>query len=222
VLVRSPEAQDDPEEPDDDDRPRRRRGALIGAGLAVLLVGAVVAVALVLSMRSGDGGATTAGGAAPTTADQPGTASTGQASASGDATGTGDGSGSSGSSGSSGGGDAASAAPVAQGTPEQVAQQQAIIDYYGLIPSNLPEGWQRLTPSYQSNTAGGYSSYAGFWGGMSRVSVQGVSSGPGGTVDATVVYVHQGGRTNRERTLFRMVQQDGTWKIDSSQVLESS
>jgi serine/threonine protein kinase len=219
VLVRSPEAQDDPEEPDDDDRPRRRRGALIGAGLAVLLVGAVVAVALVLSMRSGDGGATTAGGAAPTTADQPGTASTGQASGSGDGTGTGDGSGSSNGSGS---GDAASAAPVAQGTPEQVAQQQAIIDYYGLIPSNLPEGWQRLTPSYQSNTAGGYSSYAGFWGGMSRVSVQGVSSGPGGTVDATVVYVHQGGRTNRERTLFRMVQQDGTWKIDSSQVLESS
>jgi eukaryotic-like serine/threonine-protein kinase len=216
LLVRPPDAQDDPEE-QDDDRPRRRRGALLGAGLAVLLVGAVVVVAVVLSMRAGAGGAVTATGPAPTTAEQPGASSTDQASGSGDATGTGDGSGSS-------SGDVASAAPVAraQGTPEQVAEQQAVIDYYGLIPSNLQEGWQRLTPSYQSNTAGGFASYAGFWGGMSRVTVQGVSSGPGDTVDATVVYVHQGGQTSRERTLFRMVQQDGTWKIDGSQVLASS
>jgi hypothetical protein len=41
-------------------------------------------------------------------------------------------------------------------------------------------------------------------------------------VDATVIYVHQDGSTSQERTLFRMVQQDGTWKIDGSQVLGSS
>ena len=216
VLVRPPDAPDDPEE-HDADRPYRRRRSLLGVGLAVLLVAAVVAVALLVSMRSGETGATTAGGAAPTTADQPGTAGTDQASGSGDGSGSGSGSGS-----SSSGGDTASGAPVPQGTPEQVAQQQAVIDYYGLIPSNLQEGWQRLTPSYQNNTAGGFSSYTGFWGGMRRVSVQGVSPGPGNTVDATVVYVHQGGQTTRERTLFRMVQQDGTWKIDGSQVLAGS
>jgi serine/threonine protein kinase len=215
VLVRSPDAPDDPEEQDRDDRPRRRRGALVGAGLAVLLVGAVVVVALVLSMRTGGGGTATAGGPAPSTADPSGTTSSGSDQASGTSGGASSGDGS---------GGAASAAPVArpQGTPEQVAQQQAVIDYYGLIPTNLPAGWQHLTPSYQSNTAGGFASYAGFWGGMRRVSVQGVSSGPGDTVDATVTYVHDDGRTSQERTLFRMVQQDGTWKIDGSQVLASS
>jgi len=109
----------------------------------------------------------------------------------------------------------------AQGTSDQVAQQQAIIDYYGLIPSNLQEGWQRLTPSYQRNTAGGFDGYSRFWGAMRQVTVRGVSPGPGGTVDATVTYVYDGGRTSQERTLFRMVQQDGIWKIDGSQVLSS-
>ena len=57
---------------------------------------------------------------------------------------------------------------------------------------------------------------------MRGVSVQGVSSGPGDTVDATVTYVHEGGSTSQERTLFRMVQQDGIWKIDGSQVISGS
>ena len=81
VLLRSPEAQDDPEQ--DDDRPRRRRGALIGAGLAVLLVGAVVVVALVLSMRAGAGGTATAGGPTPNAADPAGTSAGGSDQASG-------------------------------------------------------------------------------------------------------------------------------------------
>jgi serine/threonine protein kinase len=210
VLLRPPDAQDDPEE-QDDDRPRRRRGALIGAGLAVLLVGAVVVVALVLSMRTGTGDTGTAGGPTASTADPSGTTTSGSDQASG--TGSADGS-----------GGAAPVAPAArpQGTPEQVAQQQAVIDYYGLIPSNLPEGWQRLSPSYQSSTAGGFAAYSRFWDGMAQVSVRGVSPGPGDTVDATVTYVHNGGRTSQERTLFRMVQLDGTWKIDGSQVLASS
>jgi hypothetical protein len=214
VLVHPSDTPDPPDD-DDDGARSRRRGGLIGVGLAVLLVGVVVVVALVLATRTGVGGAGIAAGPGPTTADQPGSTNQPGSTDQPSATGTDQ---------ASGTGGAASAAPVARapGTPEQTAQQQAVIDYYALIPTNLAEGWQRLTPSYQRNTAGGFASYSGFWSGMSQTSVKGVSSGPGDTVDATVIYVHQDGSTSQERTLFRMVQQDGTWKIDGSQVLGSS
>jgi serine/threonine protein kinase len=193
--------------PGDDDSSRPRRGRLLGVGLAVLLVAAVVAIALVLGTRSGGRTAGVASGPAPTTAaQQPGSSAGDQPPDSGDGAVT--------------GGAPAAVAP-AQGTSDQVARQQAVIDYYRLIPEDLPDGWQRLTPSYQRNTAGGFAGYSSFWGGMRRVDVRGVSPGPGDTVDATVTYVHQDGSTSEERTLFRMVQQDGMWKIDGSQVLST-
>jgi hypothetical protein len=181
----------------------------------VLLVGAAVVVALVLATRGGAGQAGVASGPAPTTAEQ---SDGGTGSGGGDGGGGGDQGGGSASDDGAGGGQAA--AP-ASGTPDQVAQQQAVVDYYRLIPSDLPDGWQRLTPSYQRGTAGGFAGYSGFWSSIRRVDVRGVSPGPGDTVDATVTYVHPDGSTSQERTLFRMVQQDGIWKIDGSQVLSS-
>ncbi len=187
------------------ERAGRRRTPLL-VGLALLLVGAVVAVALVLSTGNGAPSASTAPGTGAG-ADQP--ADPGSSS--------GAGSGSDSGGGTGGGG---RSTPL-RGTADQVAQQQAVIDYYGLIPTDLQEGWQRLTPSYQSTTAGGFAGYSRFWGDIGRVDVRGVSSGPGDTVDATVTYERRSGGTSEERTLFRMVQQDGGWKIDGSQVLSS-
>ncbi|HEY2223062.1 serine/threonine-protein kinase [Actinomycetospora sp.] len=195
---------DDEDGPDDGARRRRRRRRRLGIGLAVLLLGAAVAVALVLGRTGGDGATIGATGPAPTTAGEPG--STGSDQASGDGSGTGTGTG--------------TAAP-APGTPDQIEQQQAIIDYYARIPSDLPDGWERLTPGYQQNTAGGFAGYSGFWGTVQQVTVRGVSPGADDTVDATVTYVHDGGRSSEERTLFRLVRQDGIWKIDGSQVLTS-
>lgn len=197
-----------PEESDPGPGTRRRRPLLIG--LALLLVGAVAVVALVLSTSGGGGTSATTG---PATATAPSASDEGSAS---------DGSGSSDGAGGSGDGSTTEAAPApAPGTSDQVAQQQAIVDYYGLIPSDLAAGWDRLTPSYQRNTAGGFAGYARFWGAMSRVTVRGVSPAPGDSVDATVTYVYRDGRTSSERTLFKLVQQDGVWKIDGSQVLSS-
>jgi eukaryotic-like serine/threonine-protein kinase len=195
-----------------DEGPRPRRGRLIAAGLAVVLVLAAVAVVLVLHARGGAGTAT-ASGTPPATTDNGGATGTDQAGSGADTSGGAD---SSGGADTSGG----AAAPSA-GTPQQVAQQQAIIDYYGLIPTNLQEGWQRLTPDYQRTTAGGFDGYSRFWGSVRRVTVRGVSPAAGDAVDATVTYVHQDGSTSQERTLFRMVEQDGQWKIDGSQVLSS-
>ena len=198
-------------ETEEQDAPVRRRRGLIGAGLALLLVGVVVVVALVLAQSGGGGGPTaTVAEPTPTTTESsaadPGAAATSGADA-----------------------PAASAAPApsdapvapAQGTSDQVAQQQAVIDYYGFIPANLPEGWGRLTSSYQRTTAGGFGGYSRFWDAMSQVSVRGVSPGAGNTVDATVTYVYRDGRTSEERTLFTMVQEDGVWKIGDSRILSS-
>ncbi|HSK60277.1 MAG TPA: hypothetical protein VK935_14625, partial [Actinomycetospora sp.] len=107
-----------------------------------------------------------------------------------------------------------SAAPSVTGSPEDQARQQAVIDYYALIPNRLDEGWQRLTPSFQQSTAGGLDSYRSFWGTMDEVTVRGVSPAGGNEVDATVTYRYADGREVDERTVFRMVQQDGIWKID--------
>ncbi|GLZ54379.1 serine/threonine-protein kinase [Actinomycetospora sp. NBRC 106378] len=185
-----------PQEPDPAPSPRRRPLLI---GLALLLVGAVAVVALVFSTS---GGGVTGATTGPSTGAAP-SAGSGSGSASDD------------------GSDSDSPPAPAPGTSEQVAQQQAIVDYYGLIPSDLAAGWERLTPSYQRNTAGGFAGYSQFWGDMSRVTVRGVSPAPGDSVDATVTYTYRDGRTSSERTLFRMVQQDGGWKIDGSQVLSS-
>jgi hypothetical protein len=174
-------------------RPRRRRA--LAVGLAVLLVVVAAAVALLLGTTRGDQGSATASGSAPTTSDGDGATGADQA--------------------------GGSAVAPAAGTPDQVAQQQAVIDYYGLIPTNLAQGWQRLTPSYQRGTAGGFDAYSRFWGAIRQVTVRSVSPAGGDGVDATVTYVHDDGRTTSERTVFRMVEQDGGWKIDGSQVLSS-
>lgn len=112
-------------------------------------------------------------------------------------------------------------APASSGSPVQRQQQDAVTGYYALIPSQLPQGWGQLTPSYQQKTAGGYAGYERFWGAVRQVSVTDVSSPSEGSVQATVTYTSQGGQVSREETLFRMVLVDGVWKIDESRVLSS-
>jgi eukaryotic-like serine/threonine-protein kinase len=106
-------------------------------------------------------------------------------------------------------------APVApSGAPEDQARQQAVIDYYALLPDRLDEGWQRLTPSFRASTAGGFENYRSYWATMDQVTVRGVSPAGGDEVDATVTYRYTGGREVDERTVFRLVLEDGIWKID--------
>jgi hypothetical protein len=118
--------------------------------------------------------------------------------------------------------DSGGAGGALQGTDEQRAQQQAVVDYYALLPGRLDEGWQRLTPDYQQSTAGGFESYSRFWSAMSAVTVRSVSPAGSNSVDATVTYTYRDGREVQERTVFRMAPQDGGgWAIDGSTVQSS-
>jgi eukaryotic-like serine/threonine-protein kinase len=106
----------------------------------------------------------------------------------------------------------------------QKQPQQAIADYYALMPGDLRTAWDRLTPNYQQNHAGGFSGYQTFWNSVRRVTVSdisAVSATHGDSVDATIGYFFTDGRVIEERTRFGLVEQAGQWKIDSSSVLSS-
>ncbi|MDQ4103862.1 MAG: protein kinase, partial [Actinomycetota bacterium] len=106
-----------------------------------------------------------------------------------------------------------------QETPEQL--QEAITDYYALMPGNLTAGWDRLTADYQQNHAGGFTGYQNFWEPVQRVTVRDVSAREDGAVDATVEYVFNDGRIIQEQTSYRLTAEDGRWKISSSTVRSS-
>jgi eukaryotic-like serine/threonine-protein kinase len=106
-----------------------------------------------------------------------------------------------------------------QGTPEQLAG--AITDYYALVPGNLPAAWDRLTANYQQSHAGGYTGYQNFWNPVQRVTASDVSATQSNMVDATIDYFFKDGRVVEERTSYRLVAEDGLWKIDSSTVSSS-
>jgi hypothetical protein len=100
--------------------------------------------------------------------------------------------------------------------------EAAISGYYARMPGDVNDGWDLLTRSYQTGQSGGRKSYKRFWGAIERVSVSRVKGTPPDRVEATVVYVFDDGKVATERTSYRMVDEDGTLKIDSSKVLSSS
>jgi serine/threonine protein kinase len=182
----APERTDAP----DDASPRGRRWPWVVAAAAVVAVVAVIVVAAVLGTTGDRLGASV-----------PGSTATPEAG--------------SGSTQDAGSGSGDSGGPVAlSGSPDDQARQQALVDYYALLPDRLDEGWQRLTPSFQQSTAGGRDNYRAFWGSMDQVTVRSVSPAGGDEVDATVTYRYANGREVDERTVFRMAFVDGTWKID--------
>jgi eukaryotic-like serine/threonine-protein kinase len=104
-------------------------------------------------------------------------------------------------------------------TPER--PQRAITDYYAMIPDDLSTAWQRLTPKYQQNHAGGFTGYQNFWNPVQRVTVSDVTASQDGAVDATIDYFFKDGRVVEEQTSYGLVAEEGQWKIDSSTVRSS-
>lgn len=96
---------------------------------------------------------------------------------------------------------------------------RTVSDYYALMPTNLQQGWTRLTPSYQSGHAGGYQAYQQFWAQVSSVSIANVVGGPPNSARATITYYYKDGRKYVEPTEFGFVDSGGQLLINSSQVL---
>ena len=114
-----------------------------------------------------------------------------------------------------------SASPSGSSEPTAAELEQAITTYYGLVPGDTDRAWQLLTPAYRRYPSGGRKSYDRFWNQVDRVSVSNIKADPPSKVEATIAYV-RGGRTEVDRTLFRLVRDGGVLKIDGSTVLSSS
>ncbi|MFC4855025.1 serine/threonine-protein kinase [Actinophytocola glycyrrhizae] len=110
-------------------------------------------------------------------------------------------------------------------TPPQQPPQQpadpgaAIAAYYAMMPGSRAEGWNRLSPGYQAQ---GRASYDRWWGRVSSVSASEIATTGPTTVEATVLYAFTDGTRTRERHRYTMLNQNGTWLIDSQAVLSSN
>lgn len=112
-----------------------------------------------------------------------------------------------------------SSASAGAPTPAQLAA--AITDYYALLPSNTDQGWERLTTRFQTETAKGRSRYQRFWDGIERVEVRNTMGAAPNLAGATITYYFKTGKVSVEDTVYRLVKEGGTLKIDTSQVVTS-
>jgi eukaryotic-like serine/threonine-protein kinase len=106
--------------------------------------------------------------------------------------------------------------------PSAEQLREAITSYYALMPDNTAQGWQRMTASYQANTAGSRRSYERFWSGFERITVRRVSATPPDRARATLIYYDKDGRVTTEPTSFQLVEENDVLKINDSTVLRSS
>ncbi|MFC0106009.1 serine/threonine-protein kinase [Kibdelosporangium aridum] len=194
----------EPEPPEP--RPARRRVALLVAGGLVILAGAVLAVLLTQDREN-----------TPNAAPPPATSSAASSAisvstrpfASTTLSGTPP--------------PATSQAPATNPAPNDgpSALSTVITEYYALMPGNLQEGWNRLTPKYQQSPAGGRGGYQTFWNRIRSARTSGVTPVGANVVEATVEYNFKDGKVVRERHRYVLVSAEGRWKIDQSTVLSS-
>jgi len=99
--------------------------------------------------------------------------------------------------------------------PTPAAYEQAVRDYYGLLPGNIAAAWSRMTPAGQQ-MSGGAEAYQAFWSGISSVTV--LSAVASGTQVATALsFVRTDSTTSNESYVINLVDQNGQLMIDTFQ-----
>jgi len=187
------------------DTPRRRRSLTAGVAVAAVVLAAALVTGYLL-FTGGDGGQGTAANNAAQ--NQAAVTSASQSPSTSAVT------------------DQPLGSQVAQSTAASASDPAvelaaAVTDYYALMLANTEAGWARLTPAFQSGIAQNREYYNSFWGGINRVVASEVTGAAPDTVEATITYYFADGKVSVERTAYRLVQDGGEWKIDSSSVLSS-
>ncbi|WP_158850984.1 serine/threonine-protein kinase [Saccharothrix deserti] len=98
--------------------------------------------------------------------------------------------------------------------PAEIGADQALSDYYGLLPGNTEAAYSRLTDRFKANWSPTFADYQGWWGQMSAVSVSNVQAVGPDTVSATVSYTFKSGGTQSEQNVYTLVKVNGQWAID--------
>jgi hypothetical protein len=90
------------------------------------------------------------------------------------------------------------------------------------MPGNRDQAWNRLTPKFQNSPAGGESGYDSFWSKISSIAASEAAQTGENVVEVTLLYVYNNGTRIRERHRYVLVNQNGTWLIDTVRVLSTS
>jgi eukaryotic-like serine/threonine-protein kinase len=102
-------------------------------------------------------------------------------------------------------------------TPAQF--EQAVRDYYGLLPGQVDAAWARMTPAAQEKS-GGVDTYRGFWATISSVQVvSAVASGTEPQVATALQFTTTDSRVTNENYVIMLLDQNGQLMIDSFQNL---
>ncbi|XVS61107.1 serine/threonine-protein kinase [Actinosynnema sp. CA-299493] len=104
-------------------------------------------------------------------------------------------------------------------TPAPARLEQAVAEYYALLPKNTAQAWERLGPGLR---APGRQQYERTWRDVQELVVSSppTVAGPD-TVTVGIDLTGPGGRKTRESHRLRLVVQDGTPLIDADEVLSS-
>jgi hypothetical protein len=105
--------------------------------------------------------------------------------------------------------------PAAPAGPTAGQYEQAVRDYYGLLPGNTDAAWQRMTPNAQS-MSGDKAGYQSFWNGIATVTVLSATA-QGSNVAAQLQFVTRDGATSTENYVLMLVQQGDQLLIDNFQ-----
>ncbi|XVS63859.1 serine/threonine-protein kinase [Actinosynnema sp. CA-299493] len=111
--------------------------------------------------------------------------------------------------------------PTAKITVEPTAgqQEQAVRDYFGLLPENVDDGYSRLTARMQA-TAGGPSSYRGIWTQVKSVELKSVRMNSPYAYEVDIVYRMKDDSTKTERKLIVLKWENQGIYIDNEQMLD--
>jgi serine/threonine protein kinase len=105
--------------------------------------------------------------------------------------------------------------PPTPAGPTSAQYEQAVRDYYGLLPGNTDAAWQRMTPNAQS-MSGDKAGYQNFWNGIATVTVLSAAA-QGSNVAAQLQFVTRDGATSTENYVLMFVQQGDQLLIDNFQ-----
>ena len=107
-----------------------------------------------------------------------------------------------------------------QEAPDGGAQEQAVQEYFSLVPGDTDAGWARLSPRMQEET--GREDYEAWWGSIDRVELGSTQAVEGqDAVDVQLTYYFADGTVTEERQRLTMQQGDGGYLIDDDEVLSS-
>ncbi|MGH8859826.1 MAG: protein kinase domain-containing protein, partial [Jatrophihabitantaceae bacterium] len=186
-----------PPEPPETAPERRERGPWLPIVIAAVVVALGIVLAVVL--LNGTGGSNKLAGGASTTPRVTGPSSPGSTQRS--------------SPRSSSHSTTTSAPPKAK-APTEAQLAGALTDYFRVVPGNLDEGWNLLTPHFQNTRAQDRRTYDEYWHTVDRVDVKGARGQVPNRASATLVYHFKDGRVVTQSTTLRFKRQGGVLKID--------